>query len=182
MPKQPSTQETASSQSSDEGDSTKFTGSIPEAFNLLSDCLSRLRSKFRDEPTFAELVFAKYKDVQGQPPDGSRCDDRTPGGSLRFIQFLQSYKESEDELRKQAKLDKKSVEDKIIGLEDQDDKLRLYNAFVLVAEPEQEWDLRLHMDSRRSKRATILARSCHDRVTISNSPCCAKRYVRKQGV
>lgn len=182
MPKQPFTQETTSSQCSDEGTPTKFIGSISEAFERFSKCLSRFGSKFRDEPTFAELVFAKYKDLQGQPPDGSRCEDRTAGGKSRFIQFLQSYNESEDELNKQAKLDKKSEEDKIIGLKDQADILRLHNAFVLVAEPEQEWDLRLHMDFRRSKRATSLARSCHDRVTISNSPCCAKRYVRKQGV
>lgn len=101
-----------------------------------------------DEPTFAELVFAKYsyKDLQGQPPDGSRCGDRTPDGNPRFIQFFQSYNDSEDELKKQAKLDKKSEEGKIIGLEDHADILRLYNAFVLVAEPGQEWNLRLHMD------------------------------------
>lgn len=94
------------------------------------------KAEIPDEPTFAELVFTKYKELQGQPVKGPQ--DQT--GIERLVKFLRTYWEWEALLEKEK--------EGHIGLKDGQDELRLYNAFCAVAKPEQEWEGILQIELR----------------------------------
>ncbi|KAG7530853.1 hypothetical protein FFLO_04760 [Filobasidium floriforme] len=91
---------------------------VPSQTDLGSDSMgsswfSDWEAQIPDEPTFAELVFTKYKELQGQPVKGPQ--DQI--GMERLTQFVQSYNDSEDELRKQARLDIETLQSYLFAVQ-----------------------------------------------------------------